>query len=178
MIFQAPVLGSLGAGVELVDYRILREALERFEDALPRCPRKFSTPRPGAPSGVDLQQDWAYVPHEGAPWGTHCEEWSEEEAEAFNTASSRIMQVVKRAHGWSSDQVEAADIWPDVPDQLATLIRRTRNLLTHYERMTGMAAVAPSGRRRLWPWLVGGGLALASVGGLVLATRRTRARRR
>jgi hypothetical protein len=178
MIFQAPVLGSL-AGVELVDYRILREALERFEGALPRCPRKFSPPRPGAPQGVDLQQDWAYVPHDGAPWGTHCEEWSDEEAEAFNSAAARIMRVVKQAHGWSSDQVEAADIWPDVPDRLSTLIRRTRNLLTHYERMTGMAARTPTsfGPGR-WVWMVASGLTLAAFGGLILATRRTRRRRR
>jgi hypothetical protein len=177
MIFQAPVLG-VGEGLELVDYRILREGLERFEDALPRCPKKISPPRPGAPRGVDLQQDLAYVPHDGAPWGTHCEEWSEDDAEAFNAAAARIMRVVKTAYGWTSAQVEAADIWPDVPDSLATLAKRTRNLLSHYEKMTGMAATGPTARGgAVWPWLVGGGLLLTTLGAVAVASTRKRKKR-
>ena len=176
MIFQAPVLGA-GSGLELADYRIVREGLERFEDALTRCPRKVSPPRPGAPKGVDLQQDWAYVPHEGSPWGTHCEEWSDEQAGQFNAAASRIMQVVRKAHGWTKDQAEAANIWPDVPDQLGQLVKSTKNLLGHYEKMTGMAATPPAGGgMRLWPWLVGGGALALLAGAATLLTRRPRAR--
>jgi hypothetical protein len=179
MIFQAPVLGAAGEGLELVDYRLVSEGLERFQAALPRCPRKFSPPTDAAPYGMDLQQDWAYVPHDGAPWGTHCEEWDEAEAEAFNAAAARILKVVKVAHGWSSDQVEAADIWPDVPDRLSTLIRRTKTLLSHYERLSGMAAIPEQqvSGRSIWPWIVGGGLALSAVGGLALYSAPRKRRR-
>lgn len=179
MIFQQPILEAPAAGLELVDYRIVREGLERFEAAVPRCPRQFTPPRPGAPNGVDLQQDWAYIPNDAQPWGTHCEEWSDEEADAFNASASRLMQVVKKAHGWTSEQAEAADIWPNVPYRLSLLVRQTRNLLAAYERLSGMAVTASTtGGRPLWPWILGAGLAVAATGGLVLVSARpTRTRR-